>query len=143
MSSAVANATPAAASPQLGVSNDLAKQCQLKFANRQEAPKFDYDQFQLLPEDRDLLEQVAQCLTQGPLKGRKVELIGRADPRGTEEYNLGLGTRRASTVGDYLRRLGVSSNQLSLTTRGDLDATGRDDSGWHQDRRVDLQLRPI
>jgi len=70
-----------------------------------------------------------------------VSLIGRADARGTEEYNLGLGSRRAHTVGQYLGRLGVGEPQLAVTTRGALEATGNDEAGWAQDRRVDVQLK--
>src|SRR5262245_14888705 len=75
------------ASPNLTVDNDLSRKCALHFNNSDQAPKFDFDQFQLLPEDRDVLDQVATCVTSGPLKGRKLQLIGRADPRGTDEYN--------------------------------------------------------
>lgn len=135
-------ATPAvAASPHVGVSPDLAKQCRLQFASRQQAPKFDFDQFELLSEDRNVLDQVAQCVTQGPLHGKAVQLVGRADPRGTEEYNLGLGTRRAESVRSYLQRLGVPTQQLRPSTRGDIDATGADEAGWRIDRRVDLELK--
>ena len=63
------------------------------------------------------------------------------DPRGTEEYNLGLGSRRAANVGTYLERLGVGQPQLAVTTRGSLDAAGTDESGWSKDRRVDVQLK--
>src|SRR5689334_18478425 len=80
-------------SPNLSVSSDLATQCGLK-ANTEVPPNFAYDQVELLPEDRAVLEQIATCLTTGPLKGKGLNLIGRADPRGTEEYNLGLGARR-------------------------------------------------
>ena len=135
-----ATATPIDASPHVGVSDDLAKQCALHFESPPAAPKFDLDQFVLLPADRAVLEQVATCLTSGPLRGRAVTLVGRADPRGTEEYNLGLGSRRAQTVRDYLQRLGVSPNQMSASTRGALDANGSDESGWQVDRRVDLKL---
>ena len=133
-------ATAAAATANVGVSDDLAKKCQLQFSNPVEAPKFDFDEFQLMSDDRDLLEKVARCLTAGPLKNKPVRLVGRADPRGTEEYNLGLGSRRASAVREYLQRLGVSSNQLTQTTRGDLDASGESELGWRTDRRVDLEL---
>ncbi|MBS1123724.1 MAG: peptidoglycan-associated outer rane lipoprotein [Deltaproteobacteria bacterium] len=133
--------TTVAASPNVGVSDDLAKQCRLRLSSRDQAPKFEFDQFQLLAEDRNVLEQVAQCLTRGPLHGKAVQLIGRADPRGTDEYNLGLGTRRADTVSSYLQRLGVPSQQLHPATRGNLDATGADESGWRADRRVDLELK--
>lgn len=128
------------ASPNVGVSGDLAKQCSLKFASADRAPKFGYDDAELLPADRDVLQQVADCLTKGPLKGKTVQLVGRADPRGTDEYNLGLGSRRAETVRSYLLRLGVPANHMSPTTRGEIDASGSEDAGWQKDRRVDLQL---
>src|SRR5262249_18494838 len=60
---AVVESTPA--SPNLSVGNDLGKQCALRFGDRQQAPKFDYDRFQLLDQDRDVLDQVANCLTTG------------------------------------------------------------------------------
>jgi peptidoglycan-associated lipoprotein len=122
---------PTPASPNLAV----------HFEDQQQAPKFDYDQFQLLPEDRDVLDQVATCITTGPLKGHKVHLIGRADPRGTEEYNLALGDRRARTVIAYLKHLGVNTSQVVASTRGALDARGTDESSWRVDRRVDLELK--
>jgi peptidoglycan-associated lipoprotein len=136
-------ATPAAvaASPHVGVAADLATQCRLQFSSRQQAPKFEFDQFELLVEDRNVLDQVAECVTQGPLRGKAVHLIGRADARGTEEYNLGLGTRRAESVRSYLQRLGVPAQQLQPSTRGAMDATGAEEAGWRVDRRVDLVLK--
>ena len=140
-----AQPTPAAvqtvpASPNVGVSDDLVKQCSLRFASVESAPKFEFNATELLPSDRAILQQVAECVTRGPLQGRTVQLVGHADPRGTEEYNLGLGSRRAESVRAYLHRLGVPPNLLSPTTRGELDANGDDESGWQRDRRVDLQL---
>jgi len=129
-----------ALTPNLSVSDDLARECSLAVDHVDKAPKFDFDQFELLAADRDVLEKLATCITTGPLKGRRLALIGRADPRGTEEYNLGLGTRRAHTVGDYLGKLGVAPTQLAETTRGALDAQGRDEPSWSLDRRVDLEL---
>ncbi|MDB4955537.1 MAG: peptidoglycan-associated outer rane lipoprotein [Myxococcales bacterium] len=127
-------------SPTLAISGDLATMCGIKAAAQTNA-KFDYDKDELTSEDRNVLDQLATCLTNGALKGKAVALIGRADPRGTEEYNLGLGSRRAHTVGQYLGRLGVLEPQLAVTTRGALDASGTDESGWAQDRRVDVQLK--
>jgi outer membrane protein OmpA-like peptidoglycan-associated protein len=126
-------------SPSLALSGDLAAMCNIK-APGSTNPKFDYDKDELTPEDRTVLDQLATCLTSGAAKGKSVALIGRADPRGTEEYNLGLGTRRARTVGTYLERLGVQSTQLAETTRGALDAGGRDETGWTTDRRVDVDV---
>lgn len=131
---------PAAKSPNLGVDDELSKRCSLRFAQIEQAPKFGYNADELQPSDRDLLQQVAACLVSGPLKGRSVQLVGRADPRGTDEYNLGLGSRRAENVRMYLERLGVPHGRLSPMTRGELDASGTEESGWERDRRVDLQL---
>jgi outer membrane protein OmpA-like peptidoglycan-associated protein len=129
------------ASPNVSVSDDLAKQCRLRFTNVEQAPNFDYNATELLPADRDVLQQIADCLIRGPLKGKNVQLVGRADPRGTDEYNLGLGAKRAETIKTYLQRLGVPAARLAPTTRGELDAAGVDETGWERDRRVDLQLQ--
>ena len=126
-------------SPSLAVSADIAAACGLKVPSSP-TPKFEYDQDELTEDDRAVLAQLATCLTTGALKGRSVLMIGRADPRGTEEYNLGLGSRRAHSVSQYLVRLGVGQAQLQVSTRGALDATGTDEAGWRQDRRVDIQL---
>jgi peptidoglycan-associated lipoprotein len=132
---------PAAVSPNVAVSGDLAARCKLEVSTaEQAAPKFGFDQFQLLPEDRNVLERIADCLTKGPLAGHAVKLTGRADPRGTEEYNLGLGSRRAGTVAQYLEHMGVSHQKVASATRGAEDATGNDESQWKLDRRVDLEL---
>jgi peptidoglycan-associated lipoprotein len=130
-------------SPNLAVSGDLVQLCGIKPAGKVEGadPKFDYDKDELTADDRNVLNQLAACMTSGKLKGKAVSLIGRADPRGTEEYNLGLGSRRASSVGTYLERLGVGQPQLAVTTRGAIDATGTDEAGWQKDRRVDVQLK--
>jgi len=127
-------------SPGLAISGDLVAMCNIK-ASGGANPKFDYDKDELTPEDRAVLDQLATCLTSGAAKGKSVSLIGRADPRGTEEYNLGLGSRRAHSVSQYLSRLGVGDPQMSVTTRGALEATGTDEAGWRQDRRVDVQLK--
>lgn len=126
-------------SPSLAVSADIASACNIK-APATPNPTFEYDKDELTAEDRTVLDTLATCLSTGALKGKAVALIGRADPRGTEEYNMGLGSRRAHSVSQYLSRLGVPAAQLSVTTRGALDATGTDEAGWKQDRRVDIQL---
>jgi peptidoglycan-associated lipoprotein len=126
-------------SPGLALSPDIAAACGIKPSTKT-SPTFDYDKDELTADDRAVLDQLATCLTTGPLKGKAVSLIGRADPRGTEEYNLGLGSRRAHSVSQYLGRLGVGQPQMAVTTRGSLDAAGTDEATWKQDRRVDVQL---
>ncbi|HTR51456.1 MAG TPA: OmpA family protein [Kofleriaceae bacterium] len=128
-------------SNSLAISGDLAQLCGIKPTPSALDPKFAYDKDELTSDDRNVLDQLAQCLISGAGKGKAVSLIGRADPRGTEEYNLGLGSRRAASVSKYLEHLGVQDPQLAVTTRGALDATGTDEAGWANDRRVDVQLK--
>lgn len=129
------------ASTNLGISSDLVDQCMVRLADAGKAPRFDYDEADLLGEDRQVLDAVGKCvMSDGPLAGRALQLVGRADPRGTQEYNLALGNKRANVVEDYLVRLGVNRGQINITTRGDIDATGRDEVSWRNDRRVDLTL---
>jgi peptidoglycan-associated lipoprotein len=104
------------------------------------APKFEFDSSLISTTDRSELDQLAQCMTTGPLAGKNVELVGRADPRGEAEYNMNLGATRASAVKVYLAKLGIASARLDTTSRGSLDATGHDETTWAVDRRVDLRL---
>jgi peptidoglycan-associated lipoprotein len=128
------------ASPNMGVADDILKICNVVVTDVKDAPKFDFDSTDLLPEDTRVLDQIATCFTTGPLKGRKLQLVGRADPRGTEQYNFVLGAKRAHQVGDYLEKKGVTPSIVNETSRGNLDATGTNEAGWKQDRRVDLVL---
>jgi peptidoglycan-associated lipoprotein len=132
------------ADDQLPAGTDVRKVCGIKEVPRatalEDAPKFDFDSSDLTEEEKTVLKQVAECLTTGPLKGRSVALVGRADPRGEPEYNMALGAYRASTVRSYLGNLGVEAHRMKETSRGALDATGTEESSWHDDRRVDITL---
>jgi peptidoglycan-associated lipoprotein len=66
--------------------------------------------------------------------------VGHADPRGDEEYNLALGGRRADAVADALAQRRLSRNQISTTSRGEMEASGTDEPSWAKDRRVDVTL---
>ncbi len=137
----LAPATPGKTNSSVYLSDRLRQACGITTVETvKEAPKFDFDQNVILPEDRDVLAKVAQCLTTGPLKGRSIRLVGRADPRGEKEYNMSLGERRANAVLKYLTALGVGAPQMSETSRGALDATGSDEAAWREDRRVDIDL---
>jgi peptidoglycan-associated lipoprotein len=133
--------TSARAKNGVRVSEDIMKACKIHVDNVDRAPKFDYDDADLQPEDRDILEQVAKCVTTGPLKGRHLALVGRCDPRGESEYNMILGEYRAETVHDYLAKLGVDPVTMAKTSRGELDAEGKDEDSWRKDRRVDISLK--
>jgi peptidoglycan-associated lipoprotein len=121
------------------VSADILKACGIDDSPT-EAPLFAFDSAALSRGDQHLLGEVARCVTQGPLAGRSLKLVGRADPRGTEEYNQRLGDSRATSVERFLMRHGMIAAKLSETSRGALDATGHDEDGWKMDRRVDVDL---
>jgi len=125
----------------VNVDDAITKACNLKFANEESAPKFDFNSEDLSQPEKDILEQIAKCLTTGPLKGRAVDLVGRADPRGETEYNMTLGAKRARAAHQFLAAAGVGSDKLFDTSRGELDAVGTDEKGWQKDRRVDVKLR--
>jgi len=77
---------------------------------------FALDSHQLQPEARATLEKQAQWLRQNPAVTVTVE--GHADERGTREYNLALGERRASAVRDYLVALGINGNRVKTVSLG-------------------------
>ena len=140
-SATLAPAAPGKANSTIYLSERLRAACAIAtIESAKEAPKFSFDQSAILPEDRDVLVQVATCLTTGPLKGRSVKLVGRADPRGTQEYNMALGERRSNAALQYLTGLGVPTAQLSESSRGALDATGGEEAAWRMDRRVDIDF---
>jgi peptidoglycan-associated lipoprotein len=96
---------------------------------------FDFDSSTLDQASRDKLSAAANCIKTRNIKS--VHVTGLTDPRGTEEYNLALGDRRAQSAKKYLESLGVSG--LSASSMGEELATGTDDSSWSRDRRVDFQ----
>jgi peptidoglycan-associated lipoprotein len=99
---------------------------------------FDYDSSTLSDSARDQLSRNASCLRQRSAHG--VHLTGLTDPRGTEEYNLALGERRAQSAQQYMKSLGVEGD-VSYSSMGEEQATGTDESGWARDRRVDFKLK--
>lgn len=130
---------PLVFTPGLSVSDVIAKACGIA-PRAQVGPSFEYDSAALADADRQLLGDVAKCLTEGALRGKAVTLIGRADARGEPEYNMTLGESRANTVHRYLVDLGVGKDRMRSTSRGEMDATGTTEEGWAKDRRVDLEL---
>ena len=127
-------------SPNINVQQEVIDACKLDLGDPNKAPKFDFDKSDLLPEDQAILDQLIQCLMTGALKGTNLVLTGRADPRGSLEYNDQLGMRRANSVDAYFTSHGVGAERFDVETRGKRDATGTDEAGWAVDRRVDITL---
>jgi peptidoglycan-associated lipoprotein len=138
----LAGQKPAVWAPNLTVSDAIAKACGIapRGDGKQMQASFDFDSAALQEEDRKLLAQVAKCLSDGALKGKQVSLVGRADARGESEYNMTLGESRADAVRRYMVDLGVGKDRMKATSRGEMDATGKDEEGWRKDRRVDIEL---
>ncbi len=99
---------------------------------------FDYDSSTLSNTARDQLSSVASCIRARGLAG--VHLTGLTDPRGTEEYNLALGDRRAQSAQQYLKSLGAA-NDVSYSSMGEELASGTDEGSWARDRRVDIKAK--
>jgi peptidoglycan-associated lipoprotein len=125
--------------PALNISEDIQRACKLEDPGQ--SPKFDFDSADLSDAEKNLLGQIAKCLTTGPLKGKSVLLVGRADNRGEQEYNMSLGHNRAQRVRGFLSQAGVDGDRMFETSRGAMDAVGTDEVGYAKDRRVDVQLR--
>lgn len=101
---------------------------------------FAYNSAKLNAEDKAIMKKLADCFTDGKLKGRTMRLVGHADPRGEPEYNVVLGGRRADNVAAAVREAGLPAAQVTTTSRGEMDATGTDEASWAKDRRVDIHL---
>jgi peptidoglycan-associated lipoprotein len=103
---------------------------------------FDFDRSEIKPEFADIVKSGAQNLAGHP--GLKVKLEGNTDERGTREYNIGLGERRAQAVRRALLLQGVAETQITTVSFGAERpaAEGDDESAWAQNRRVELVYLP-
>ncbi len=101
---------------------------------------FGFDLHDLSDGARDTLQANADCIRERNIPA--VQLTGHTDPRGTEEYNLALGDRRARAVKRYLRSLGVDEGIMNIASMGEEMASGSSEGSWSNDRRVDVLERP-
>jgi peptidoglycan-associated lipoprotein len=83
-----------------------------------------------------VLERDAECIKRS--SGIRAVIVGTTDPRGSEEYNLALGERRAQSAVRYLSALGVDAAHLDSRSTGEEYAAGSDEAGWARDRRADI-----
>jgi peptidoglycan-associated lipoprotein len=105
---------------------------------------FDYDKSELLPGEQDKLRALADFLNLENNRSIYFKVEGNCDPRGTAEYNLGLGDRRARAIRDFLVSLGVGSERIETMSYGNEKAQGTDEGSsstppsWAYDRRGDF-----
>lgn len=95
---------------------------------------FGFDSPNLEPADQEKLKALAECMKTNAT--RMVILEAHADSRGTEEYNIMLTDKRGNNVKEFLQGLGVDATRMNVVSKGDLEATGTDDSSMSKDRRV-------
>ena len=96
---------------------------------------FDFDRYDIRSEDTEILKENAALLMRYPKV--KIQVEGHCDERGTNEYNLALGERRANAAKKYLLSLGISADRISSISYGEekpLDA-GHDEEAWAKNRR--------
>ncbi len=105
-----------------------------------EAPKFSYKGSELSADDQDILHRVGDCLTSGPMQGKRICIAGYTDPRGSAKSNMELGKARAYSVEHFLAKEGVKEDQMAVTSLGKTDAKGKNEHGWAEDRRVEISL---
>jgi len=98
---------------------------------------FALDRYAVAPAERAKLQNAIKWLADNP--GKSLVLVGRCDWRGTAEYNLGLGDRRAASVKRYLESLGADSSRLETLSKGSTESKqGGGEAEWSKDRRVDF-----
>ena len=96
---------------------------------------FAFDSSELDSSARSAIQSAVECYrNQNP--NVRLLLTGACDPRGTEEYNIALGERRAKAVRSYMSSLGMNASQISVTSVGEEMATGTDEAGWARDRNT-------
>ena len=99
---------------------------------------FAYDKSIITPAFEEVIQENYEWIAENP--DFQIQLEGHCDERGTNEYNLALGERRAKAVFDYLVSLGASPSQFSVVSFGEERpaASGSNESAWKQNRRVEF-----
>ena len=99
---------------------------------------FEYNSDEIRSEYRSTIEAHAAYLSQNP--STTITLEGHADERGSREYNLALGERRAQSIKQQMTLLGADSSQIRLVSYGEERPAidGHDEASWQQNRRVEI-----
>jgi peptidoglycan-associated lipoprotein len=101
---------------------------------------FDYDQFVINADDTSRLDRKAAILKANP--ALRIRVTGHADERGSDEYNLALGMKRAVAAKDYLARLGVEASRIEVASLGrevPIDPSSNE-AAWAKNRRDEFEV---
>ena len=106
-----------------------------------EAVYFDFDKYVIMPEGREALKRNAEWLQKNA--GAKVVVEGNCDERGTNEYNMALGQRRADAAAKYLVDLGVAKDRVGTVSFGEEKpiCTESNEACWSKNRRDDFRVK--
>ncbi|KGD75395.1 MULTISPECIES: peptidoglycan-associated lipoprotein Pal [Tatumella] len=120
------------------MSSDAQARLQMQQLQQNNIVYFGLDKYDILPEFAQMLDQHANFLRSNP--SYKVTIEGHADERGTPEYNIALGERRANAVKMYLQGKGVAEDQMSIVSYGKEKPAvlGHDEAAWAKNRRAVL-----
>jgi peptidoglycan-associated lipoprotein len=101
---------------------------------------FDFDMSDLKPEAQTVLKKKADWLRSNP--GYSIRIEGNCDERGTNEYNLALGERRAASAKKFMTALGIAENRMSIISYGEERPVdpGHNEAAWAKNRRDDFRL---
>ncbi len=101
---------------------------------------FDYDQFNVRSSDEQLVARKVAIMRANP--ALRVRIVGHADERGSDEYNLALGMRRAVAVKDFMVRMGVDAGRIDVASLGEerpMDV-GSNEAAWAMNRRGEFEI---
>jgi peptidoglycan-associated lipoprotein len=106
-----------------------------------EAIYFDFDKYVIMPEGREALKRNAEWLQKNA--GKKVVVEGNCDERGTNEYNMALGQRRADSAAKYLMDLGIGKDRISTVSYGEEKPLCKEanEACWSKNRRDDFIVK--
>lgn len=134
---------PVVTEPEEPVSPEVPKEEVIKKEITQEDLQpihFDFDRYALRPGDREILNRNAQVLKE--YSTTKIRIEGNCDERGTVEYNLALGEKRARAAQDYLINLGIDASRISIISYGKERPKypGHNEEVWAKNRRDDFVI---
>ena len=101
---------------------------------------FDYDRSEISEEARGILDAKVPLLSANP--GLRIRVAGHTDSRGSDEYNLALGQRRAAAAKRYLTQRGIADGRIDVISYGEERpaAQGEEESAWSQNRRAEFEI---
>jgi peptidoglycan-associated lipoprotein len=138
-------AAPPPARPVTTASTDGAEEARRELARKravlEEMVFFDYDQSTIRDDAKRLLDAKVAILRAEP--GIRIQIAGHADERGSTEYNLALGSRRANQIRDYLTGFGLAENRFQVTTYGEGRplVQGSSEASWARNRRGEFVIQ--